>query len=1830
MAKQSPAGRGKVRKRGKNTRTDESDRLRRRRCVTEGLEKRVLLSTTFLVTNTADSGAGSLRQAITSANQTSGSSIIDFAIGSGAQTIMPLSQLPSLNTTITIDGTSQPGYAGTPLITIDGSLAGSTSCGIWVLGGGCSLGGLVIDNFGANGIVLAGPGGDTVTGDYIGVDPTGAVAAANAISGILVTAPNNVIGGAAAGAANVISGNSDQGINIYSAVATGNVVEGNYIGTNAAGTAAIPNAVSGVCIFAANDNTIGGTAAGDGNLISGNTQDGVVTGGGAAGNVIEGNLIGTDVTGTLAVPNLFYGIELDSGSNTIGGLTPGARNIISGNFYAGVVLFLAPSSNSLVEGNYIGPDITGTQIVGAQPDGVDIDDGASDNVIGGTTAAAANVISGNVNSGVGFFGAGTTGNVVEGNDIGTTANGMAGLGNGVRESGGAGPGVLSDNSASGNLIGGNVTGAGNLISANGAGIVLFGNGDTAEGTLLGANAAGAGSLANAHYGILISGNNNTVGGPVSADANQVFGNTAATAIDLASGTGNVIEGNIVSLPASAPTVTLTAPASGSTTNINTPTFGGVASTATGDSQVTVNLYTGSNASGTPLETLTAAWNASTGGWSIPASAVLPDGTYTAQATQTDASGDIGTSAADTFTVNTTDVVSVSATDASATVGATPTDTGTWTFTRTGNTTAALTTNFTLTGTAVEGTDYSLASSDSALAANTTGGTITFAAGASAATITLTPLGSGGGKSATLALASGSYTIATAAGATINIAAAAPAPGTLSDADIGAPADAGSASYNSSTGVWTVAGGGTDIWGNTDQFNFASTTVSGNATLITELTSLTNTDPWAKAGLMFRDGSASNAANVAVVATSGNGVSFQWRSTAGGASSNTTLSSVPVPTASAPVWLKLVRSGNVFTASYSTNGTTYTTVGSQTITLDTALLGGLAVTAHNNNLLATAAFANVAVPYVAGPVAIPAVPSLTAAPATGAVSLSWSPVAGATSYDLYRSTTSGGEGNTPYLTGLVGTAYTDTALSGGTPYYYTLTAVNSAGGQSTQSTEASATPAASTSTSALSDSDIGSPGNAGSASFNSSTGIWTVSGGGADIWGNSDQLNFVSTSVSGNATLITEVTSLTNTNAWAKAGLMFRDGSASNAANVGVFATPNNGVSLQWRSTAGGAANNSGISNVPSPTASAPIWLELVRNGNVFTASYSTNGTTYTTVGTETITLDTALLAGLAVTAHNNSLLATATFANAQIPYSATPVAIPPIPTLVASPAAGAVSLSWSPVSGAASYDLYRSTTTGMEGSAPYRTGLSGPTYSDTNVTAGTQYFYTLTSANSVGGQSQQSGETFATPTAAPAAGPLTDADIGLPLPTDAGSASYNSSTGVWTIAGGGTDIWGNTDQFNFASTTASGNATLIAEVTSLTNTNSWAKAGLMFRDGSAVGAANVAVFATPGSGVSFQWRASAGGASNNTTISNVPIPSASAPVWLELVRNGNVFTASYSLNGTTYTAVGSQTITLDTSLLGGLAVTAHNNSLLATAAFANVAVPYVAGPVAIPAVPALTAAPATGAVSLSWSPVAGATTYDLYRSSTMGKEGSTPYLTGLVGTAYTDTAVTAGMKYYYTLTAVNSAGGQSSQSSEASATPTASTSTSALSDADIGSPGDAGSAAYNSSTGVWTVAGGGSDIWNNSDQFNFASTSVTGNQTLITEVTSLTNTSSWAKAGVMFRDPANTPTYAEAANVALVATAGNGVNLQWRQSGDGASTLTGINSVPAPTPTAPIWLMLVRSGNTFTGSYSTNGTTWKVVGSITFTMSSTLMGGLAVTAHNNAALATATFANVSV
>ncbi len=197
-------------------------------------EDRVLLST-FLVTTAADSSEGSLRQAILDADadtSTSSTDTIEFAIaGAGVQDIQPTTNLPAITRPVTIDGTSQPGYAGAPLIDLDGTHTGAGTDGLVLAAGsdGSTIRGLVINNFNAAEISIATTD-NTVQSCYLGTNATGTSADGQPIAdGIVVTAANNTIGGTTAGAGNVFNGNGGTRVEIIGSGATGNLVEGNSI-----------------------------------------------------------------------------------------------------------------------------------------------------------------------------------------------------------------------------------------------------------------------------------------------------------------------------------------------------------------------------------------------------------------------------------------------------------------------------------------------------------------------------------------------------------------------------------------------------------------------------------------------------------------------------------------------------------------------------------------------------------------------------------------------------------------------------------------------------------------------------------------------------------------------------------------------------------------------------------------------------------------------------------------------------------------------------------------------------------------------------------------------------------------------------------------------------------------------------------------------------------------------------------------------------------------------------------------------------------------------------------------------------------------------------------------------------------------------------------------------------------------------------------------------------------------------------------------------------------------------------------------------------------------
>lgn len=298
------------------------------------------------------------------ATQLDDASITDFDpdyLGAGHSwfTIQLTSDLPAITEAVNLDGYTQPGASANTLsagndavlrIEIDGS---NTTRGLHLNSAEIFVSGLVINRATGKGIELDGSGQHTVAGCLIGTDPTGTLALGNPI-GVRVQSPNNTIGGPMAAARNVISGNTDSGVVIPSVSAAGNHVQGNFIGTDVSGTEELGNAGDGIHITS-DGNTIGGTAIGAANVISGNGDDGVSISNNAANNALYSNFIGTDLTGTLAIGNGDTGIAIfnNASDNLIGGAAPGQANTIAFMVNGGIQLANSSGSGNTFRGNAI-------------------------------------------------------------------------------------------------------------------------------------------------------------------------------------------------------------------------------------------------------------------------------------------------------------------------------------------------------------------------------------------------------------------------------------------------------------------------------------------------------------------------------------------------------------------------------------------------------------------------------------------------------------------------------------------------------------------------------------------------------------------------------------------------------------------------------------------------------------------------------------------------------------------------------------------------------------------------------------------------------------------------------------------------------------------------------------------------------------------------------------------------------------------------------------------------------------------------------------------------------------------------------------------------------------------------------------------------------------------------------------------------------------------------------------------------------------------------------------------------------------------------------------
>ncbi len=556
----------------------------------EPLEELAMLST-FTVTDTGDNATdtGSLRYALL--NLSAGTNTINFDIaGSGVHVIQPMTALPTITEPVTIDGTTQSGYAGSPVIQIDGSQAGGTFVdGLYITAGNSTVKGLDITGFTGTAIVLDTGGSNLIENNCLGSDPTGAIADGNQGGGLAIygSASNQIV-------QNVISANSFSGgsadgsaaVYVANAGADGNVFTGNLIGTNKTGTAALGNGGVGIYIAGGAQNTRIGTN-GDGvndtaerNIVSGNSYDGIViqgtsSGANTTGTIVAGNYIGTNAAGTAALPNGSDGVFIDGGAQgsrigVNGSDTDAAaeQNVISGNIGQGVAISDSGTSSNVVAGNLIGTDLTGTAALPNYYGGIDILNGASSNRIGfdgtSSTAVAAlerNVISGNGSipgeSGIYVADAGTNLNVIAGNYIGVDASGAHALAN-------SGSGVFLDSGAENNRIGSDGNGVmdaskANVISGNSdEGVTIRGassgantTGNIVAGNFIGTSATGTAIVGNQTDGVLIEGGaqsdrigTNGTDGDAAGEGNVIAGNArSGVGISDPGSNSNLVAGN---------------------------------------------------------------------------------------------------------------------------------------------------------------------------------------------------------------------------------------------------------------------------------------------------------------------------------------------------------------------------------------------------------------------------------------------------------------------------------------------------------------------------------------------------------------------------------------------------------------------------------------------------------------------------------------------------------------------------------------------------------------------------------------------------------------------------------------------------------------------------------------------------------------------------------------------------------------------------------------------------------------------------------------------------------------------------------------------------------------------------------------------------------------------------------------------------------------------------------------------------------------------------------------------------------------------------------------
>ena len=458
---------------------------------------------------------------------------------------------------------------------------------------------------------------------------------------------------------------------------------------------------------------------------------------------------------------------------------------------------------------------------------------------------------------------------------------------------------------------------------------------------------------------------------------------------------------------------------------------------------------------------------------------------------------------------------------------------------------------------------------------------------------------------------------------------------LVQGDVGPVGLAGSGTYSS--GTFTVLGSGAGIGGTSDQFHYVYQALPGDGEIQVKILSVQNTNASARAGVMIREGLNANA-KYAMMALRQDGRGFFQRRTTTGGSTGTSETNLAFP-----YWVKLVRAGSIFTAYRSSNGTTWTALGSPvSIPMSSSATMGLAVTSSNNTALNTSTFTNLLLtqPPPTNHAPLVTSPGNQSGAENDVVSLQ---IAASDPDDdtlIYSASGLPGGLTINGSTGLISGTISASA-SVGSPYAVTVTATDPSSAVGSASFNWTVIQVSGGLPAPWVQQDVGAVGRTGSGTY--SSGTFSVLGSGAGIAGTADQFHYVYQALTGDGEIQAKVLSVQNTNPSSRAGVMIRDGVGANARYAMMALRTDGRGFFQRRIATGGSTATS------ETTLAIPYWVKLVRSGNNFTAYRSSNGTTWTALGSPvSIPMASTATIGLAVTSNNNTTLNTSTFSNVTV------------------------------------------------------------------------------------------------------------------------------------------------------------------------------------------------------------------------------------------------------------------------------------------------------------------------------------------------------------------------------------------------------------------------------------------------------------------------------------------------------------------------------------------------------------------------------------------------------